>query len=389
MSAMLQVTPGPSLFAAINSGPGLRAHRVHFGELPKPTRDHLVRAAESIRGRGGAGFPFAGKLKALGHSKRPVLVVNWAEGEPASHKDAALARVLPHLVLDGALLAARAYGVRSIHLVLPGEQDEVVASVREAVAERPEARRFKVHLAEDWFVAGQARAVLELMAGRPNLPVTAWRPEVYDGFKGKPTLLSNAETWAQLARCVLMPEAQATTLLTFGGESGAPNVSEVVLGSRFGDALPANWSADVPVLVGGYHGVWTTVDSIADKRIDHDSLRAAGVPLGAGVVLTVSGWECPITMTARILDYLASQSAKRCGPCLNGLPELARNFAALAQGQDTRARLGQLCGLVERRGACAHPDGTARLARSAMSVFPAEVAAHLAGRCSAKVEVVA
>ncbi len=381
---MLRVHEGPSLLAWIKDGPSLAAHRARFGELPTWPRAQLLRMAEPIVGRGGAGFPLARKLAAVANAKRLVVVVNWSEGEPGSHKDAALARVRPHLVLDGAELIAQAWRTDKIHLVLPSEQPKVVESVRAAVAERPRSERYRLHFADDRFVAGQARAVLELMGGRPNLPVTAWQPEAYSGHRNRPTLLSNAETWAQLAMHVLRPDAERSTLLTFGGESNEPEVSEARTSSRWSSVLPTEWLDDPakPVLLGGYHGQWTTVGRLASLPVEHSAMRAAGIPLGAGVVLDLPHGECPMTMTARITNYLAEQSAGRCGPCFNGLPALAAAMSALAAGdRHQRARVEELCGLVVGRGACAHPDGTARLVRSLLTVFPVEVAGHALGQC--------
>jgi NADH:ubiquinone oxidoreductase subunit F (NADH-binding) len=84
--------------------------------------------------------------------------------------------------------------------------------------------------------------------------------------------------------------------------------------------------------------------------------------------------------------YLALESAGQCGPCLNGLPLIAASLAQLANLQSTPSARGDLARwskLVERRGACHHPDGTVRFLRSALTVFADEVALHEAGRCSA------
>jgi NADH:ubiquinone oxidoreductase subunit F (NADH-binding) len=199
----LVVRSGPTLLRGLAVGPGLPAHRAVHGR-PAPTDvTQLRRLTEAIglRGRGGAGFPFARKLAAAADSPgRPVVVVNLSEGEPASFKDAALALVAPHLVLDGAAATARALGVRTVHLVAPGEEPIVADAVRRAVAERRgrDGTRWRFHRAEPRFVAGQARAVIELMSRRENLPVTSWQPEAVRGFRNRPTLLSNAETFAQV-----------------------------------------------------------------------------------------------------------------------------------------------------------------------------------------------
>ena len=85
--------------------------------------------------------------------------------------------------------------------------------------------------------------------------------------------------------------------------------------------------------------------------------------------------------TQRIVAYLAGQSARRCGPCFNGLPALADAVCALDDGAGT-GPIDRLTAMVERRGACAHPDGTVRLVRSLLTAFPDEVDRHGAGHCS-------
>ena len=95
---------------------------------------------------------------------------------------------------------------------------------------------------------------------------------------------------------------------------------------------------------------------------------------------------CGLTETSRAVSYLADQSARQCGPCLNGLPAMADVLRQLAGRQRTRGlpeRISALTTMVERRGACHHPDGTVRLVRSAVRVFASEVAAHQCGSCTA------
>jgi NADH:ubiquinone oxidoreductase subunit F (NADH-binding) len=110
-------------------------------------------------------------------------------------------------------------------------------------------------------------------------------------------------------------------------------------------------------------------------------MASAGLALGAGVVLPLAAGDCPVARTAAITRYLAGQSAGRCGPCSNGLPALAGAVAEVARGVGGTERAAQLAGLVTGRGACAHPDGTARLVRSLLTVFGDEVAGHGSGWC--------
>ncbi|HWJ82972.1 MAG TPA: NADH-ubiquinone oxidoreductase-F iron-sulfur binding region domain-containing protein [Nocardioides sp.] len=389
----VRIHPGPALLAGIGDGPTLAAHRQRHGPLPQVGLDGLVGLVDAIglRGRGGAAFPFATKLRAAA-GRRPVVVVNLSEGEPASAKDTALALSRPHLVLDGAVVTARALGAREVHLVLPGDRPATAHQVRLAVAERRDRVRFRLHAAEPRFVAGQARAVVELMAGRPNLPVTAWAPEAVAGHQGRPTLLSNAETWAHVGLLVLAgeaayrlhgtPDEPGTALLTVTRRGFEPEVVEAPYGARLREVLPA-WAVGSPALVGGFHGAWATRETLWGARVSVPGMAAAGMPLGAGVVHVPDPGTCPVAFTSAVVDYLAGQSAGRCGPCLNGLPALAGAVRAMAHGRDSAARIDELSRLVERRGACAHPDGTVRLVRSLFAALPEEVDAHRRGTCLA------
>jgi NADH:ubiquinone oxidoreductase subunit F (NADH-binding) len=383
-----EVQEGPALLAGIGSGPSLAAHRTTYGDLSTPALGDLLTALDDVglRGRGGAAFPFATKLRAAASQPgHPVVVVNLSEGEPASSKDSALARTRPHLVLDGAVATARALGARQVHVVLPGDRPQTLAAMRTAMAERHDKRvRLVRHEAAPRFVAGQARAVLELMAGRPNLPVTAWAPEAVSGHKRQPTLLSNAETWAHVGHLLLAgpprglgtEDEPGTTLLTLRLPGERVVVREVEYGTPLSDLLP---DGDSPVLLGGFHGTWTTARTARRLRVSVPGMREAGCALGAGLVLAVD--DCPVIWTQRLVSYLAGQSARRCGPCRNGLPALADAVDALDDG-GSLGRVQQLSGLVERRGACAHPDGTVRLVRSLLAAYPDEVDRHGAGHCA-------
>ena len=413
--------PGPVLLAGIADGPSLAAHRARCGTMPVADLVQVFAAAESaaVTGRGGAGFPLARKLRAVAEhagrrpGRRPALVVNLAEGEPASAKDSALALLAPHEVLDGADIVARALRVREIHVVSPAERPAVGAAVEAAVTERVEAEdhvglgnrgrwsgsggpiRWHLHEAAPGFVSGQARAVLELIAGRPGLPVTAWAPEAISGLDGRPTLLSNAETWAQLAAALrLGPIGYAahgtsaepgTTLLTLPQreEPDGAVVVEAAYGSPWEQVLGDD--VNRPVLLGGYHGTWAAPGALRQLTVSRVELRRHGLTLGAGVVLPLAADECPVTTTWRITAYLAAASAGRCGPCRNGLPALAAELGRLADGDGSVSwtRITALAGLVDGRGACAHPDGTARLVRSMLTTFEDEVAVHLTGGCRA------
>lgn len=394
----LTIVPGPALLRDVDEPLDLAGHRTRNGALPRMDVDTLVTLAEAagVRGRGGAGFPFARKLRATaehrGRTRRPVVVVNASEGEPASAKDAALAMVAPHLVLDGAAVTARALDAREVHVVVPGDRPRARALLTAAVAERDDDRlTWHVHVAAPRFVAGQAHAVLELLAGRAGLPVTAWQPAAISGHRGRPTLLSNAETWAHIGLLALeglRPTLSrgtlaepGTTLLTVHALGRPVTVREVEHGTLLTDALGAR-AAGSPVLIGGFHGTWATWASLRTARVSASGLRAQGIGLGAGVLIAPGRAACTLELTEQIVDHLAAQSARRCGPCFNGLPALADAVRGIRAGTPgARGEAARISGVVAGRGACAHPDGTVRLVASLLEVLADEVDAHEQGAC--------
>ena len=139
------------------------------------------------------------------------------------------------------------------------------------------------------------------------------------------------------------------------------------------------------VLVGGYHGAWIPAGQAARLTLSNSSLRPHGAFTGAGVLAALPAGRCGLAESAGVSTYLALESAGQCGPCRSGLPSIAAAMTELAGPHPDPRALADLtrwAGLVERRGACHHPDGTVRFLRSALCVFADEVGRHRQGLCS-------
>lgn len=380
---------------------GLAEHREVFGPLPALDARSLIALVNDagLTGRGGAGFPTARKIAAVAASRRPVVVGNGMEGEPLSHKDKLLLQHSPHLVLDGLSVLRRALGARRTVLALgPDVLDDALLA---AMAQRrgvPELERPD----DAGFVTGQEAALVDAIGGGPGLPTDPITPVWRRGVDNRATLVSNVETLAQLAllarygaawfREAGTEEDPGTFLATISGSRDdtvpSPGVVEIARGTRLSSVLA---SAEVPrdrvrgVLVGGYHGTWLPAEAL-DVRLSSEGLSTYGARVGAGILHVLDVRDCPLMVTARMADYLAEESAAQCGPCVNGLPRMADTLRRLARpGADARLvpEVDRLRALVVGRGACAHPDGTARLVASSMQVFGEHVDQHLRGVCDA------
>ncbi|MGO9456243.1 MAG: NADH-ubiquinone oxidoreductase-F iron-sulfur binding region domain-containing protein [Acidimicrobiales bacterium] len=388
----------------------LDAHLDRWGPLELPRNGGRILdevEASGLVGHGGAWFPVAAKWRAVRSRRlrRPVVVVNGAEGEPASRKDALLLGRSPHLVLDGASAAASAVGAERIVVYVPaGAVPGVHRALQERRARRLGPANVEVVEAPDAFLAGQESAVVAVLNGRPDpVPSFAGLQTIRDrGVGGRPTLVQNAETLAHVAlvarfgaqwfRALGTPEAPGTMLLTVSGRWNGPTVVEAPLGTPLDQVLGiTRGEADryLGVLLGGYGGTWVETDALFELRLDEGSTRRAGATLGAGVVALLPRGHCPLAEVANVVRYMDGQGAGQCGPCVNGLGELSAHLDALAfdrldRRSHTVAAVLRLADLVEGRGACRHPDGVARFVRSACSVFTDEIAAHgRSGPCRA------
>ena len=378
----------------------LGEHQRAYGPLHSATAFRLI-AESGLRGRGGAGFPVEAKVRAVRAARgKAVVVANGAANDPLGEKDTFLLARLPHLVLDGAQVAAEAVEARQIllHVV---ERRAVLPAVERALVERRRARLDEVPMklvpAPDRYLTGESSAAAQHLSGGSALP--AFRPPhtAERGVKGRPTLVQNVETLANLAllarhgsawfRRVGSAEEPGTLVLTIRGAVAQPAVVEVPVGATVEQALSAvGWLTEPvgAVLVGGCAGRWLPATTAYAAPLSHAGMAAVGGSLGAGIVIALPDRACGLDETARLARYLAEQSAGQCGACLNGLPAIAGALTDLAVGNGDRGtvqRLLRWCGSVAGRGACTHPDWTAGLVASALEVFAGDLDRNLSGGC--------
>ncbi len=354
---------------------------------------HEIQTA-GIGGRGGAGFPFARKLAAVAaQRRRPVVVVNAAESEPAAHKDATLATLTPHLVLDGAAVSARLLGAREVVVWTHRGEAAVSRALRAAVGQRDDrGLRWRVVDGPDRYVAGESSAIVRHLSGGPAKPTTTPPRVAERGVGGAPTLLSNAETFAHVAlvvrhgapwfRSLGTVDEPGTLLLTLTGAAQHPGVVEVPFGARLGAVVDTFGGLAEPVeavLVGGYGGRWLTWADAAALPVTRQAFRSVGADLGVGVIGLLPRRRCGLAETARLTRWMADQSAGQCGPCVNGLPAMAGAFESLVRSGNaqTPTLLRRWARQVAGRGACHHPDGVAHLVDSALDVFTEAIDRHL------------
>jgi NADH:ubiquinone oxidoreductase subunit F (NADH-binding) len=357
-------------------------------------------AAAGLLGRGGAAFPAARKMRAVADARgRPIVIANGAEGEPASLKDHTLLELLPHLVLDGAVLAAEAVGAHEVIVAACQFSGASVECVAAAIEERAtdlagsrRAPRVRLEIVPGHYVAGQESALVNYLGGGPAKP-TFTPPMPFEvGLARRPTLVNNVETLAHIAliarrgaawfRELGTPSQPGSALVTLTGAVAHPGVYEIEQGASLASLLDAAGGATArvrAVLLGGYAGSWIGAEHLRGVALSDEHLAVHRATLGAGVVLLLSEHACPVAETVHVARWLAEQSTHQCGPCTHGLDALATAIAALAHGGDHLAsqRAERLASLTARRGACGHPDGAVRMLLSSLDTFAIEFADHV------------
>ena len=407
MTAWLEGHPGlPRLLAGLDSSGApmsLAEHERVHGELPDRAPWELVESIEhsGLRGRGGADFPTARKLRAVASARRAsAVVVNGSETEPASAKDQLLLSRLPHLVLDGAVLAARAIGAPEVIVQAGADSAASLRALEGALALRDDGLPVHLVAAPGGYVAGEESAVMRYLGGGDPLPAFVPPRPFERGYRGRPTLIQNPETLAQVALVARFGEHwyrelgtsadPGSALVTISGAVRAPGVYELAFGTSMTDLVDAAGGEAEPLralLVGGYFGTWVDASDAMQLRLAREDLRSVGCTLGAGVLIALGESSCGLHESARVMDYLSKQSAGQCGPCVYGLRSIADSMAAIADGvanDRERDRVLRWAREIRGRGACHHPDGAVRFVASALSVFADEIEWHRHERCGAR-----
>lgn len=367
------------------SGPERLASHLHrLGPLPSAAGLIPLLEASGLRGRGGAGFPVGRKWRTVAErrSGRAAVLANGAEGEPLSLKDRVLMAARPHLVLDGALLAAAAVGAGDIYLYVGTEHRAARAALQAAVLERGDAApRVRIVDAPPGYVAGEESAAVHFVNEGLALPTSTPPRPFQRGVGGRATLVQNVESLA-VAALLARGGTAGTGLVTLSHGVADPGVREITLGATVGEAVAVGGGLTGPqqaVLLGGHFGSWVGIEESWGLPLDPVALRAHGLGLGTGVLAFLPAGACGVAATAGIVASLAASSAGQCGPCVHGLPAIAAATARLADGAAEAGDLDLLtrwCRELPGRGACRHPDGAAGFVQSALRVFADDFAAH-------------
>ncbi|MGC8876734.1 NADH-ubiquinone oxidoreductase-F iron-sulfur binding region domain-containing protein [Thermus sp.] len=326
-------------------------------EAGQLTPERVLRAVEEagLLGRGGAAFPTHVKMRAVAQGEPPkYLVANADESEPGNFKDRFLLEHHPFLVLEGALLSALAVGASRVYLYVREEFEAAILGLERAIGELGEAGLLpvptEVFRSGGLYICGEETALLESMEGRRAEPRLKPPFPVERGLWGRPTLVQNVETLANLPLILREgPEAwrrEEPKLFSLSGEVAEPGLYELPLGTPLGEALRragGEPSALKAALLGGAAGVFTRDFAFPLRYRER-------LPLGAGAVVAF-GQEADLwEVLLGLAHFFQEESCGKCFPCPLGTAVQAemvrRRERDKALLEDlARTLKGSLCGL--------------------------------------------
>jgi NADH-quinone oxidoreductase subunit F len=399
---------------------GFEAYKkVIAGRQPEAVIEELEKSR--LRGRGGAGFPTHQKLalcraaEAADGSGEKYVVVNGGEDEPGSHKDRVLLTYTPQMVLEGTLLAAYAIGAQKVIFYVNESYESAHARLRVAINEATVSgyigqnvlgSGFNVAVevvnAPHPYVAGEDTAVLEFIEGRapkprqkPPYPVTA-------GLYGKPTIVNNVETFANIGpimlhggdwyRAIGTEESSGTMLFTLNDEWTNPGVYELPFGASEGDLLNSlggglkSGEKLRAFLPGGPSSAFLMPDPA--RLLSPESLRAAGSSIGCGVMRGYGESACIMCATLEIAAFFKKESCGQCPACQMETNMLFMTLDRLHKGQLPMAGLAQIPTVLafnKGKGFCSLVNMPGPPITSAIKLFSEDFEAHsTTGKCRAR-----
>lgn len=385
----------------------------------KVTPEEIIKIIfdSGLRGRGGAGFPTGKKWQftreAPGEPR--YLVLNGGEDEPGSKKDRVLMENLPHLIIEGVVLASVAIGASKAYLYINANYDIATKSIKEALAEAKAegywganvlGSNFSLDIecvaAPHNYVAGEDTAALEVIEGKKPLPRQKPPFPVTVGLFGNPTSVNNVETLANVAPILLKgpdwyrkfgtAESTGTMLFSLDEDVNRPGVYELPFGTPLrylieecGGGMKGGKKIKA-IMPAAPSSAFLSPEKI-DTPLDHNSMRDAGSALGCGVVRLISEGACIVEEVVKISEFFTAESCGQCPACRMETNTLTMLLKKAQQGQGGQAALDQ-CGKVlafnKGKGFCNLIAMPGPPIESALKLFPEDFEAHLTtGRCPA------
>ncbi|TAL22024.1 MAG: NADH-quinone oxidoreductase subunit NuoF [Nitrospirae bacterium] len=374
--------------------------------------------ASGLRGRGGAGFPTGAKWEIAGKqdSKQKYLICNADEGDPGAFMDRSVIEGNPHAVIEGMIIGAYAIGADKGYVYIRAEYPLAVERLRKALSDAREngflgkeilGTKFnfdiKVKLGAGAFVCGEETALIASIEGQRGMPRAKPPFPVYNGLWGKPTVINNVETLANIPYIIRngdrwfasfgTEKSRGTKVFALTGKIKNSGLIEVPMGIslkeivyEIGGGIEGDRALKA-VQTGGPSGGCIPA-AMVDMSVDYESLIKAGSFVGSGGMVVLDETDCMVNIAKFFLEFTQAESCGKCVPCRIGTKRLLEILTRITKGAGKEGDLELLEKLskdVKAASLCGLGQGAPNPILSTIKYFRHEYEAHLEGRCPSAV----
>ena len=380
--------------------------------LTSMTREQVIDEIlkSGLRGRGGGGFPTGLKWKFTYSSQadQKYVACNADEGDPGAFMDRSVLEGDPHCVLEAMAIAGYAIGASEGYIYVRAEYPIAVKRLEIAIAQAHEYGLLgenifgtgfnfdiKIRLGAGAFVCGEETALMRSIEGKRGEPTPRPPFPAVKGLFGKPTMLNNVETYANVAQIILKgadwfasmgtEKSKGTKVFALGGKINNTGLVEVPMGTPLrtiiydiGGGIP-NGKKFKAVQTGGPSGGCLPAE-LLDTPVDYDNLIAAGSMMGSGGMIVMDEDNCMVDIARFFLDFTVDESCGKCTPCRGGTRRMLEILERIVNGKGEEGdieRLEELANTIKSTALCGLGQTAPNPVLSTLKFFRSEYEAHI------------
>lgn len=368
-------------------------------------------ADSNLRGRGGGGFPAGKKWQQVRRQAEPekYIVCNGDEGDPGAFMDRSVMEGDPHKMLEGMMIAGYATGAQEGYIYVRAEYPLAVSRLQTAIQNAEAAGllgdnilgsgfSFRIHInrGAGAFVCGEGSALTASIEGNRGMPRVKPPRTVEQGLFGKPTVLNNVETFANVPLIIangadwyksIGPEnSPGTKAFALTGNVNNTGLIEVPMGTTLREVIfdigggVKNGKKFKAVQIGGPSGGCLTEEHL-DLPLDFDSLKKVGAMVGSGGLVVMDENTCMVEVSRFFMNFTQNESCGKCVPCREGTKRMLEILERIVHGDGTMEDLDlleELADTISSSALCGLGKTAASPVKSTLKYFRDEYIAHVA-----------
>ncbi|KFZ27076.1 MAG: NADP-reducing hydrogenase subunit HndC [Candidatus Izimaplasma bacterium HR2] len=325
-----------------------------------------------LRGRGGGGFPTGRKwdFAYKNENDTKYIICNADEGDPGAFMDRSVLEKDPHSILEGMMIAGYAIGAETGFIYVRAEYPLAAERLQKAIDDALELNilgenifgtkfnfNIEIRLGAGAFVCGEETALIASIEGNRGMSKNKPPYPAIEGLYGKPTIINNVETLANISQIILKgskwfrsfgtEKSPGTKVFALAGKIKNTGLIEVPMGITLGEIIHdigrgvGNKRKFKAVLTGGPSGGCLTEKHL-DQEVDFDTLVALGSMMGSGGMIVLDDHDCMVDIAKFYLDFSVDESCGKCTPCREGTIQLYKLLEKITNGEGTLAHLDKL-----------------------------------------------